>query len=201
MKKNILMVTCYVVPLLISSIAYSAEGPYISAHLGLASVTDLNLSDYSGTASFNFNHGVASSGAVGYDFGNIRIESEISHQKNNYDKLNPGGINIGGDATSKAFLVNGYYDFKNNISHITTFISAGIGAARVNMSSSAQGNVAGTSDTAFAYQIGAGFSFAVNETLSLDLKYRFFSTSYLNFKGSEGKFLSHNVYAGVRASF
>lgn len=194
MKKNILMVTCYVVPLLISSIAYSAEGPYISAHLGLASVTDLNLSDYSGTASFNFNHGVASSGAVGYDFGNIRIESEISHQKNNYDKLNPGGINIGGDATSKAFLVNGYYDFKNNISHITTFISAGIGAAKVNMSGL-------ESDTAFAYQIGAGFSFAVNETLSLDLKYRFFSTSYLNFKGGEGKFLSHNVYAGVRASF
>jgi len=56
-------------------------------------------------------------------------------------------------------------------------------------------------DTVFAYQVGTGVSFAVNEKVSLDLNYRYFATSDPNFEGIETEYSSHNVYAGIRVSF
>lgn len=196
----------------ISSIAYSAEGPYVSGNLGLALANDSDLSDPTGTGTIEFDKGMAFGVAAGYNFGNTRMEGEISYQKNDYDKLSlsaPGvgsfsGLNIDGDATSTAFLVNGYYDFKNQ-SSVTSFISAGVGIAKIDVSAISVPGIgtitSSADDTVFAYQIGAGVGFAVNEKVSIDLKYRYFATSDPDFEGTEAEYSSHNIYAGIRIGF
>jgi len=196
----------------VSSIAYSAEGPYVSGNLGIAMASDSDLSETGATGTMEFDKGFAFGVAAGYGFGNTRVEGEIAYQKNDYDKLSlsvPGvgsfsGLNVDGDATSTAFLLNGYYDFKNN-SSITPFIGAGLGFAKVDVGAISVPGVgtltSSSDDTVFAYQIGAGVGFAVNEKVSLDLKYRYFATSDPDFEGTEAEYSSHNLYAGVRVSF
>jgi len=210
-KKYFMLASCAML-LSVSSIAYSAEGPYVSGNLGLAIANDSDLSDPSGTGTIEFDKGLAFGVAAGYGFGNTRVEGEIAYQKNDYDKLSlsaPGvgsfsGLNVDGHATSTAFLLNGYYFFKNN-SSITPFIGAGLGFANIDVSDiSVPGIGALTSssdDTVFAYQIGTGVGFAVNEKVTLDLKYRYFATSDPNFEGTDAEYSSHNIYACVRVGF
>jgi opacity protein-like surface antigen len=211
MKKNIFIITGCAMLLSVSSIAYSAEGPYVSGNLGIAMASDSDLSETGATGTMEFDQGFAFGVAAGYGFGSTRVEGEIAYQKNDYDKLSinvPGvgswSTDVDGDATSTAFLVNGYYDFKNN-SSITPFIGAGLGFAKVDVGAISVpgfGTVTTSADdTVFAYQIGAGVGFAVNEKVSLDLKYRYFATSDPDFEGTEAEYSSHNLYAGVRVSF
>jgi len=209
MKKTYVMIASCAMLLSISSIAYSAEGPYVSGNLGIAMASDSDLSEAGATGTMEFDKGFAFGVAAGYAFGSTRLEGEIAYQKNDYDKLNVPGVGSGstdvdGDATSTAFLVNGYYDFKNN-SSITPFIGAGLGFAKVDVGAISVpgfGTVTTSADdTVFAYQVGAGVGFAVNEKVSLDLKYRYFATSDPDFEGTEAEYSSHNLYAGVRVSF
>jgi len=56
-------------------------------------------------------------------------------------------------------------------------------------------------DTVFAYQVGVGVGYAVNEKINLDVKYRYFGTSDPEFDTTEAEYSSHNVYVGIRVSF
>jgi opacity protein-like surface antigen len=211
MKKNILLIIGCAIILSISSIAYSAEGVYVSANLGLALANDSDLSDSTGTGTMEFDPGISGGVAAGYDFGCPRIEGEIVYQRNNLDMMSvsvpgigSGSLAVTGDVTSTAFLINGYYDFKNN-SSVTPFIGGGFGMAKVEASAITVpgfGTISSSvDDTVFAYQVGAGLGFAVNEKLSIDLKYRFLGTSDPNFEGTTVTYSTNNFYAGLRVSF
>jgi opacity protein-like surface antigen len=200
MKKKMLTIACCATLLSISTIAYSAEGPYVSGNLGFANANDADATDLWGdTGTFESDTGLALGFAIGNDLGNGRIEGEIAYQKNDLDKLSiPGdSADINGDTSSTAFLLNGYYDFKNG-SSVTPFISAGLGFANIevsDISAPGVGTVTTSSDDqVFAYQIGAGVGIAVNEKVSIDLKYPDFGLI-------EAEYSSHNMYAGVRVSF
>lgn len=211
MKKNVLMIFGCFMLLSISTIAYSAEGPYVSGNLGLAIANDSDITDSTApgvTMEIKSDVGLALGVAAGYDFGNnIRIEGEIAYQKNDLDKVSMAGIgeaDLTGDVSSLALLLNGYYDFKNK-SAFTPFISAGLGFAKVELNDF---NVPGSGlpgtnedDTVFAYQVGAGVSYAVTPKVSLDVKYRYFGTSDLEFDTAEAEYSSHNFYAGIRVAF
>lgn len=211
MKKNILLAVCCVAMLSVSTISYSAEGPYVSGNLGLAIPSDSDITDSTLpgiTFDVESDMGLALGAAAGYDFGNnIRVEGEVAYQKNDLDKVSlPLGIDVGltGNISSLAFLLNGYYDFAND-SAFTPFISAGLGVARVDANDL---NVAGSNfpstsadDTVFAYQVGAGVGYAVNKKVSIDVKYRYFATSDPDFDTTNAEYSSNNFYVGVRDNF
>lgn len=210
MKKTYSIITGCIMLLSISSIAYSAEGSYVSGNLGLAILSDSNVTDSTVpgiSIEIESDSGLALGVAVGYAFGNnTRIEGEIAYQKNDLDKASLFGVDVDltGDISSLALLLNGYYDFANE-SAFTPFISAGLGFAKVEVNDM---NVLGSGapsknydDTVFAYQVGAGVGYAVNEKVTLDVKYRYFGTSDPDFDTATVEYSSHNVYAGIRVSF
>jgi opacity protein-like surface antigen len=210
MKKTIFVIAGCTMLLSISSLAYSAEGPYVSGNLGVAMLNDSDVTDSTEpgmTVDIESDAGLALGVAVGYGFANnTRIEGEISYQKNDLDKGSVWGFDtaLTGDTSSLAFLLNGYYDFKNT-SPFTPFITAGIGMAKVEVNDM---NVSGydsygenDDDTVFAYQFGGGVSYAVNEKVNIDVKYRYFGTSDPEFDSVDAEYSSHNLYAGVRVAF
>jgi len=214
MKKKILTIACCATLLSISSVA-SAQGLYVSGKLGLAIANDSDISDpdlsaaYPGAGvSIEYDSGLALAGAIGTGFSNnVRIEIELAYQKNDLDKITAnvsipgvgsgsGSLGLDGDVSSIAGLLNGYYDFKNT-SAFTPFISGGIGMANVEFDAYGSSD----DDTVFAYQVGLGIGYAINEKVSLDLKYRYFGTADLEFDTTEVEYSSHNIYAGVRIGF
>lgn len=216
MKKTILTIACCATLLSISSVAYSAEGPYVSGNLGLAMASDSDVTDSTEpgvTMTFESDSGLALSGAIGMGFSNnVRLEAEVAYQKNDLDKVNASivglgsaTLDMGGDTSSTALLVNGYYDFVNS-SAFTPFIGAGLGLANVDLSPSftfpGYGTISDSSDdTVFAYQFGAGVNYAVNEKISFDVKYRYFGTADIDIETTTIEYSSHNIYAGIRVGF
>ena len=212
MKKNILMITGCAMLLSISSIAYSAEGPYVSGNLGLAIPRDSDVTDSTVpgiTLDIESDSGLSVGVAVGYDGGNnSRIEVEIGYHKNDLDKASLLGVDVPltGDTSGLALLLNGYWYWEfTNQSAYTTFISAGVGFAKVEINDF---NVPGSGlpslsddDTAFAYQVGGGVGYAVNEKTTVDVKYRYFATSDLEFDTTTAEYSGHNVLVGIRVNF
>ncbi|MBM9518971.1 porin family protein [Desulforhopalus vacuolatus] len=210
MKKNIFMITSCIMMLSISSVAYSAPGPYMSVNVGVAILNDSDVTDSTEpglTMDMESDSGLALGVAVGYAVaGNMRFEGEFAYQENDLDNVSFYGIgtDLTGDTASYAFLLNGYYDFKNT-SAFTPFISGGVGMVQVEINNM---NFPGSDDpdvsdddTVFAYQFGAGVAYAVNEQISIDVKYRYFGTSDPEFETTEVEYSSNNIYAGVRIAF
>jgi opacity protein-like surface antigen len=150
--------------------------------------------------------GLALGVAAGYSSGNTRGEVEIGYQKNDLDQATLLGVPVAltGDTTSLSVLFNGYYDIDTD-SQFTPFVSAGLGFAKIDLNDF---NAVGSGspdtnddDTVFAYQLGAGVGYAVNEKISIDIKYRYFGTADAEFGTEEIEYSSHNFLVGVRSSF
>ncbi len=208
----LLMACAALLPLATAAQSGIVGRPYASFSGGLATLNDGDLKTSAGVLEVESDPGVALAAALGYDFGpNFRMETELSYQQNDLDRLSlkgPGfGAKASGETTSMTGLLNGYYDF-NNISALTPFVSAGLGLTKVELSDVAidGGSIPGEADgTAMAYQVGGGFSYALNYNLALDLKYRYFAAVDLelddNAETAEFDYASHNIYGGIRASF
>ncbi|MCK9175469.1 MAG: outer membrane beta-barrel protein [Desulforhopalus sp.] len=210
MKKNIFIITGCTMLLSISSAAYSAEGPYLSVNVGVATPNDSDVTDSTTPymiMDMESDSGLALGVAVGYSLAcNMRFEGEFAYQENDLDKVSfyDIGADLTGYTSSYAFLLNSYYDFKN-ASPFTPFIGGGLGMAKVEINDL---NFPGSGipdesddDNVFAYQFGAGVAYAVNEQVSIDVKYRYFGTSDPEFETTEAEYSSNNVYAGVRIAF
>jgi opacity protein-like surface antigen len=209
MKKSILAITGCAMLLLISSFANSAEGPYVSGNLGLAIPRDSDVTDSTLpgiTLDIASDSGLAVGGAVGYGIYNNRFEGEITYHKNDLDKASLFGadVNITGDTSCLALLLNGYLDFMNETAY-TSFITAGLGFAKIEINDF---YVPGSGlpsesddDTVFAYQVGAGVGYAVNEKITIDVKYRYFATADLEFDTTTVEYSGHNFLAGMRVRF
>ncbi|XOF34656.1 MAG: outer membrane protein [Candidatus Electrothrix sp. YB6] len=221
MKKSLMMLAGAAV-LSCSSIAYSAPGydpgpgpgyapgyMYISLNGGLAALGDLDLADKDGYGygTLESSSGLALAGAIGYDAGIVRMEAEVSYQENDADQAvsNTGEVIVYGSGnalstSATALLFNGYFNFLSN-SPVTPYLTAGIGGINVE----AEQNNISSDDNALAYQVGAGFACAVNEMVSLDLKYRYLGSDELQFDRFDDsgfdKYESHNVYGGFRFIF
>lgn len=209
MKKTVI-ITGFAMMFSLSSVAYGAEGPYMSADLGLAMACDSDVTDSTVpgiTIDIESEQGLGLGVAVGYGFGAARVEGEIAYQTNDLENASISGIgsvDLTGDTSSIALLLNGYYDFKNK-SPFTPFVSAGIGFAKVEVNDM---NVPGSGlpstdddDTVFAYQAGFGVGYAVNKMVSIEVKYRYLGTADPTMGTTEFEYSSHNIYAGVRRSF
>lgn len=207
MKKILLLLLNCLIVFSFFPTAYAA-GQYVSGNIGLAILTDSDLTDSTApgvTVELESDNGMAFGIAFGYSsIYSTRTELELVYQTNDIDQVSMlgEGVTAGGDTSTLAFLLNGYYDFVNN-SKLTPFISAGIGFAKVEVNDfSVFGNPIGSDDDmVLAYQVGAGVGYAVTEKVTIDLKYRYFGTSNPEFDTTEAEYSSHNFYFGIRVSF
>ncbi|MDA3970192.1 MAG: porin family protein [Desulfobulbaceae bacterium] len=187
MKKKMLIIAGCTMLLSLSNSAYSAEEtPYISGNLGFGMLTDSDTDN----VELDVRNGYALTAAYGYKLNdNLRLEGELAYQNNEL-------VTGRDDIESLALLANGYWDFTNDSSW-TPFLTAGIGAATVNVDDPGLDD----SETVFAYQIGAGIGYAINEELTVDCKYRYFATADPELAGVDVEYATHNIYAGMRYTF
>jgi len=206
-------VLCVMLCLCFSSMAYSdtgfgAYGPtgfYISGNIGTGVPTDSDWSDvYNETihGSADSDAGLAFTGAAGYNFGMFRLEGELAYQQNDFNTGNISFNNnnryhsVDGDTSVWSGLVNGYFDFHNS-SRFTPFVGGGIGLASIDIDTLGLDD----DDSVFAWQVGCGVAFAINDQLNLDLTYRYFATEDPEYAGLNYEFSSNNFYAGLRYQF
>jgi opacity protein-like surface antigen len=151
-----------------------------------------------GTAEFDTGYVISGAFGLAFDSIPIRTEIELSWQKNDLDKIKLdglGSVSASDDQETSAVMWNVYFDIKTD-SDLTPYILAGIGAADVD----------DDIDTLFAYQVGAGLGYALNENAILDLKYKYFMTE--DFDDDDGIYTVdfdglavHQVQFGIRYQF
>jgi len=190
------------------------RGLYGELRGGAAFLTD---SDVSGLGGLD---GIASSdvgflveGAIGYALGTgLRGEFELGYRQNEYDKFevpSVATVAVDGNISGVTVMGNAYYDFdlggaRNNMSAVTPFVGAGLGAAFLNTEvDSLAGNPVGSNedDTVFAWQVIAGLSYEFSPTVAGTLSYNYFATSDASFDGVKVAYGSHDVLVGIRMGF
>jgi opacity protein-like surface antigen len=209
-KRTLLIASCCALPIFFSSFAYSADGPYLGAIVGVAFLSDSDVTDSTAPGiplELSYDSGLKFGAAIGYRFlDNARIEGEVSYQQNDVDQTSALGVSLDstGDAAGIAFLVNGYYDFTNTTA-FTPYVSAGLGFAKVEINDY---NILGSGtpdfsddDSVFAYQVGLGIGYAVTDKVTLDVKYRYFAAEDAEFDTTEVEIASHDILLGVRFNF
>jgi len=191
------------------------SGPYLGAYLGSNTLQSSQGSDQSGSFGLKFTSALQGSAVCGWDFepgnplGEGRIELEYSRRSNPLDEVKfvEGSVQGDGDVTADSLLVNfiGVYHDKSRWS---PYVGAGIGAARIEASAlEVTGQpLSNDSDIVFAYQLLAGLEYAMTDSLSLDLGYRYFSSSQPKFSEANGQvfemdYLSHSVVLGLKVGF
>ena len=134
-----------------------------------------------------FNDGAAVRGAIGHDFGKIRLEAELGYRQNSAQSVavtNAGGLPgvVSGPATGKfqttSYMANMLYDLDFG-SKVTPYIGAGAGVAHIKLNNLTSGGaIAGpTSDNVFALQGIVGLAYELSSKLDLTLDYRYFFAS------------------------
>jgi opacity protein-like surface antigen len=115
--------------------------------------------------------------------------------------------NAQGHLSMSGMMANVFQDFRL-MDSVTPFIGGGIGVARVNVSNGGLQSAAlvDGNDDVFAYQIGGGVNFALDDRLDLFVEYRYFATDeydmqYVTGDTVQGKITSHNVGVGLRYGF
>lgn len=166
-----------------------------------ADVTDSTLPDV--VLSSEFDTGYLFGAALGYKHDTQRLEGEFSYQKSDFDTFSYMGESTpaNGDVTAFTFLFNYYFDIPTRYA-LKPFLTAGIGVSKVEANDLSFPDVLdgkiSSDDTVFAYQFGLGVSWAMNASLDLELKYRYFGTQDPSFETTCSEFSSHNVLLGLR---
>lgn len=107
---------------------------------------------------------------------------------------------MGGDVTTTAILINGYYDFMPE-NKFSLYLSGGIGLARHDGELRFGGVSSSDDDTVFVYQIGAGASYDIARRTVLFGGYHYLGSSDPDFDGTEAEYGAHEVRVGIRYEF
>jgi OOP family OmpA-OmpF porin len=177
---------------LLNSPAMAQEGSWYAGidgygtFLGNETATRRNLNV---TNSYNTGGGFA--GRFGYDFGMLRLETELGKHYNNLGRLEVNTDTTLGLATGNAtagrthstyYMFNMVVDFDSLADDmaIEPFVGGGLGVATVKLQQ-LTGNLGSayvnSSDDALAYQAFAGVRTSLAENVDLSLRYRFMSTN------------------------
>jgi len=217
MKQISLTILALCLPLLLCGPARAAHsGPYGGVFLGGNALMSARASDSQGDFSLTFNPGLLGSAVIGWDFepgnpaGEGRIELEYSHRTNRLDKAKyaQGSVPGGGSVTADSLLINFYGVFHDVDRSWSPYVGAGIGAVRIAASDlTVTGQpLSDDSALAFAYQVGVGIDYALTESLSLDLGYRFLGSTRPTFNETSGPafrmdYYNHSAVLGLRVGF
>ncbi len=215
MKKYYVLFAALFAFCFLSSTVFAYDYPYASFSLGLVQPTDSDISYGDKDGEITYKSGFSFSAAFGSRFEErLRGEFEFAATVCDFKDASFDDYKAkNGDTNVFSLLANGYLDFVND-SPFTPYFSAGFGAARVAFSDLTfkkdgvpSQKVEAANDTVFAYQLGAGTSFAVSSQLLFDLKYRYFGTSKPSFSNSDlsdkikSELTTHTLFLGVRYLF
>ncbi|CAA7626793.1 Outer membrane protein and related peptidoglycan-associated protein [Candidatus Terasakiella magnetica] len=179
---------------------------YVGADVGAGFLQDSKNSGNGFNYKSSSDAGWLAIGEVGYAFGPMKLEAEISYRANGIDKV--AGQNGKGDTSAIAPMVNGVYEFLPQ-SAIHPFVGAGIGAAYVNAGTVSQNgtNVYKGGDWQFAYQGFAGVGYDISQNVELKAQYRYFSTLDYKTKAIPGgqkltsEYADHAILIGFNYKF
>jgi len=191
------------------------SGPYVGAFIGGNMLMTAEGKDDQGSFSLEFNPALQGSAVLGWDLepgnpmGEGRIELEYTRRSNQVDQMKfaQGYFQGSGNLVADSLLINGFGVFRDNRPW-SPYAGAGIGAARIEASDlKVSGQPMGSgSAIVFAYQLGAGVDLSLTERISLDLGYRFFSSTRPSFSEAGGRkfdidYMSHSAMLGLRVGF
>ncbi|MBF0184493.1 MAG: porin family protein [Magnetococcales bacterium] len=168
---------------------------YVSLKIGRSTPNDPSASG----VTFSLDDGISATAAVGVRLqSSFRLELEGSYRSFDFIKAKQGNttVALGGNADFTSLMLNGYFDLKND-SPVTPYLFVGFGHAWANAEITAFNRSMSASDDGVAYQSGLGFSYAINNTLSLDLEYRYFLVPV---DGADD-FSNHEIMGGIRLGF
>lgn len=218
MKRNMIVVAALATLLAPSLVRGEPPrmGPYVAWFVGVTLPGDRHADSYDYYGSYDdrveFDPGIDLGVTGGYDFGYIRLESELSYKYGEIDTVHDRTSNvtyhdIDGSLGVFAAMANCFFDLHNN-SPVTPYVGGGIGVATLYLDDtySDQGKLyESDDDTVFAYQVGAGLEVTISRYFSLDLGYRYFATDRGRFEddgiGTRMKSESHNITVGGRFKF
>ncbi len=219
MKKTLSLIAVFLVAAMWSG-SGSAADKYVSGSIGISWFNDADFSyiyDYEGednTQSIEFGSGITLLGAFGCDYGDYRIEGELGYQQNDAESLTYEGENfidgddswdLEGDISVTSLLANGYYDI--DLGGVELSLGAGVGVAQINMSDieiddddyPGRSDEFDGSETALAYQLGAGLGIPVADNIMLDARYRYFATTdFTVVSWGNANIESHSALLGLR---
>ncbi len=191
-------------------------GPYVGAFLGGNILTDAKASDDLGSFNLSYNPALQGSAVFGWDVGpgnplggEGRVELEYTRRSNPLDHAEfvEGRAAGDGDLTVDSLLLN-FMAVARTETRWSPYLLIGIGAARMDASGLKVSGQPLSNDTAavFAYQVGGGVDYALTDSLSLDLGYRFFGTTPPKFTEPNGRkfdtdYFNHSVDLGFRLGF
>lgn len=216
MKKRtlaILVAASLALPALASA-APLRQGPYIGGFVGVTVPEKTDATSYGGGSVFNdrisFEPGVNVGGVMGYDFGGVRFEGEVSYKDIQFDTITDQSSRynvVDGSIDTTAFMANVFLDLHNQ-TPITPYIGGGVGFAALHLddtygydNNGVELSYLSDDDVVFAYQVGGGLEIPLNRQLSLDLAYRYFGTTEANFFDTKMELSSHNATVGLRLKF
>ena len=173
---------------------------YMSAKLTYSDMSnDLNFSSDDSSLKYNADDNIwGGSVAYGIKAGAVRTELELNiHVK--AEKTDPEGWIY--SLENNSIMLNAYYDIDTG-TKFTPYVGAGIGMAHLKAKDDDWHN----SKTTFAWQAGAGVSYAMTDNLALDLGYRYNDYGDVTLDcGDDAKekfeSTSHEFLFGVRYTF
>lgn len=121
---------------------------------------------------------------VGFKSNPLRYEAEYTYIHANLSRFNAnniGQIDIDGETTASLAMANVYYDFPDMVPAIQPYLGVGLGYAWIQSTlqsggpDSSIGFNTGT-DSVFAYQATAGFTYNFAECFAVDIAYRYIGT-------------------------
>lgn len=189
----------------------------------IATPVGFDCDEINQTSKETYDTGFAGSFALGYRLADqFRIEGEVLYQSNDRDKFqytatsaNPAfnfsfSDDLVGERERFAFLLNGYFDFKNSTA-FTPYLTAGLGGYHLRMKLD---NRSIENELDFAWQAGAGVNYRLNDRIGFDLKYRYLGGADAelqleppsNLLPARSRSLlyevgDHQILAGLRVSF
>lgn len=205
--------------LIAPSIASAAQGFYLTPKFMMTVQNTGTVERSSALSGYGLdNHSQFTLGgaiAAGYDFWfqhmiPIRAELELALRGNSENSEDGPFGSTKLTTNSTTLLANFYYDFHNS-SDFTPYVGAGLGLAfnymgvdgydnRYDMGGSWDGRT-----TNFAWQVGAGVAYSINENMAIDAGYRYLDLGYTQVK-SHGQSVgirpyNHEVMLGLRIGF
>ena len=179
-------------------------GFYVGASGGFNNLNDSSLESVV-NLDVQYGPGFSFGGIFGYDFGIVRVDTEINYRKNDIDQI---GISADGSTSALSFMVNGYFDIPTHMV-LQPYLGAGLGFATVSINEAivpGVAPVADDSDSVFAYQLSAGIGFELSQKTTLSFGYRYFATGDPEMQDVSGiafstEYQSHEFNIGVRFLF
>jgi opacity protein-like surface antigen len=216
MKRFVLITVSITVAFLLCSNAYATHrswnksavaqnnGFYIGASGGLNILNDSSL-DSGVSLDINYSPGLTFGGVLGYDFGNFRLDAEITYRDNDIDLI---GLPAEGSTSALSYMINGYFDIPTSMA-LKPYLGGGIGYATVSINDAnipGVAPIADDSDSVLAYQFSAGVGYEISRTTTLSLGYRYFATEDPEMIDAFGtpfttEYQSHEFSIGVRFLF